>query len=145
MKTVVFYNIFSLFCYMYSTYEQQRPKPSGPFRLDDNYIDEIEKGWVRSDQWEKASAAKVNMEFLYSPLKFEEVNGVSYPAERLRNLIANTPTHAPSAGHNITYQASSPMQHNLAVLSPSPRLDAKLVFSRKTYKNLLNKIISNFK
>lgn len=93
-------------------------------------MDEIEKGWVRSDHWEKASAAKVNMEFLSSPLRCEAVNGVTYPADRLKLLIANnTPTHTSphlptQTMHNASYTINSPIQSNLGATTPS-RLDAK--------------------
>lgn len=106
--------------------EQPKQKPSGPFKLDQTYIEEIEQGWVRSDEWEKVSAAKVNMDFLYSPLRCEEVNGVSYPMDKLRNLMANaqTSTRGTTGAHNVSFQVSSPMQNNSSILTPS-RMDSK--------------------
>lgn len=109
---------------MFSVYELIRPKTSGPFKLDQTYIEEIEKGWVRSDNWEKGQALQVNMDFLHSPLKSGEVNGVSYPANRLQTLISNTPAHLTPGGHIINY--TSP-QRNSSVLSPStPKYDFHL-------------------
>lgn len=51
-------------------------------------IKEIERGWIRVDQLPLREPAKVDLGFLYSPLKLYEVNGVTYPKDRLEQLIA---------------------------------------------------------
>lgn len=80
-----------------------RPKSSGPFKLDENFINDIEDGWVRSERWEKGRALDVNTEFLHSPLRSCEVNGVSYPADRLQHLISTAPAHLTPSGHVLTF------------------------------------------
>lgn len=99
--------------------EQARPRTTGPFKLDQTYITEIEKGWVRSDQWERGKASKVNMDFLYSPLKSTEVNGVCYPAERLQQLMFKTPTHLASTTSLTMNYHSTPAKRPMSVLSPA--------------------------
>lgn len=96
--------------------ETPRSKSSGPFKLDQAYISEIESDWVRSEKWEKGQMSQVNLDFLHSPLKSCEVNGVSYPADRLQRLISNSATHVqvPGQMHNYT----SP-QRNMTVSSPN--------------------------
>lgn len=89
-------------------------KPTGPFKLDEDYIREIEKGWIKSDQWEKGRIVPANLDFLHSPLKVYEVNGVSYPADRLQRLISNA--HLQAAGHLNT---TSPQRAVTSALSPA--------------------------
>lgn len=105
------------FCF-FRVQEQPRPRTSGPFKLDQTYISEIEKGWVRSDQWERGKASKANMDFLHSPLKSAEINGVCYPAERLQQLISKTPTHLASTLYPANH-FTPPTQRTTSVLTPS--------------------------
>lgn len=101
-------------------------KPSGPFKLDEDYIKEIEKDWIRSDTWERGTMNHVNLDFLYSPLKTKPVNGVCYPAERLQQLIARS---------QVTGHYTSPNRNMSSVLTPAasnlpdilPKLDPKLM------------------
>lgn len=74
----------------------------GPFSLDMDYIAEIEKGWIRVDQLPKREPAKVDLSFLSSPLKVHEVNGVKYPEEKFKALLAK------SAAQQSTYMVSPP-------------------------------------
>lgn len=100
--------------------EIQRPKPSGPFKLDQDFINEIEKDWVRSDQWQIPKQLDVNTDFLHSPLKSAEVNGVSYPAERLHRLISNAPQHMMSpVSHGLSYNVNTTISMNTLNTSPS--------------------------
>lgn len=62
----------------------------GPFCLDYQFISEIEEGWIRVDQLPKREAAKVDLSFLSSPLKVHEVNGVKYPEEKFKALLAKS-------------------------------------------------------
>lgn len=89
-------------------------RPTGPFKLDEDYLKDIEKGWIKSDQWEKGYVVPANLDFLHSPLKVSEVNGVSYPADRLQRLISNA--HMQNAGH---INATSPQRNTTATLSPA--------------------------
>lgn len=101
--------------------EIMRPKPSGPFKLDQEYIHEIEKGWVRSEQWQIPKPLDINTDFLYSPLKSAEVNGVSYPADRLHRLISNASQHMLTSpvSHGLNYNANTTISINTLNTSPS--------------------------
>lgn len=72
-----------------------RPQPEppvikGPFSLDYDYIAEIEKDWIRVENLPKRQPAKVDLSFLNSPLKVHEVNGVKYPEEKFKALLAKS-------------------------------------------------------
>lgn len=71
---------------------------------------------MRSEKWEKGQVSQVNLDFLQSPLKSGEVNGVSYPADRLQRLISNSATHMQVGGQMQNY--TSP-QRNSSILSPT--------------------------
>lgn len=60
---------------------------TGPFGLDPAVIAEIEKDWVRAADQPKLVLPTVDLSFLHSPLKIAEINGVSYPADRLNVLV----------------------------------------------------------
>ena len=85
-----------------------KPRVSGPFKLDENVIAEIEKDWVRSDDLPKLETPNFDYSFLYSPLKSAEINGISYPADRLKMLMSNTPIPHPPPSANITFIANAP-------------------------------------
>lgn len=103
--------------------EMVRPKPSGPFKLDQDFINEIEKDWVRSELWQIPKPLDVDTGFLYSPLKSAEVNGVSYPADRLQRLIsaAAASQHLLSSpvNHAMNYTANTTISINTLNASPS--------------------------
>lgn len=50
------------------------------------------------------------MDFLNSPLRCPEVNGVAYPMDKLNKLMAHTPGQI--SGHNLSYTITSPIQNN---------------------------------
>lgn len=101
--------------------ELPRSKPSGPFKLDQDFITEIEKDWVRSENWNIPKASDVNLDFLYSPLKIAEVNGVSYPADRLQRIISNASQHLISSpvSHALNFNANTTISMNTLNTSPS--------------------------
>lgn len=102
-------------------YTPPKPKSSGPFKLDQGYIEEIEQGWVRSDKWEKFHPLQINTDFLHSPIRSAEVNGVSYPADRLQRLVADAPTHllsSPVAGQHNMQAYSTNQPSSAASVSP---------------------------
>lgn len=101
--------------------ETVRPKPSGPFKLDQDFINGIEKDWVRSEQWKIPKPLDVETGFLYSPLKSAEVNGVSYPADRLQRLISTASQHMLSSpvSHAMNYTANTTISMNALNTSPS--------------------------
>lgn len=96
--------------------ETPRARSSGPFKLDESYINEIERDWIRSDKWEKGQLCQVDLAFLHSPLKSCSVNGVSYPADRLQRLISDSATQLQASGQIQNY--TSPPR-NLSILSPT--------------------------
>lgn len=102
--------------------EMVRPKPSGPFKLDQDFINEIEKDWVRSELWQIPKPLDVETGFLYSPLKSAEVNGVSYPADRLQRLISTASQHmlaSPVVNHTMNYAANTTISMNTLNTPPS--------------------------
>lgn len=109
--------------------ESPRTKPNGPFNLVQGFIEDIEKDWVQSDKWHRAKVLEVNSDFLHSPLRSADVNGVSYPADRLQRLISNAPSHLITTGtHQMNYTIGSPS----AVPNSSPSTMQKYVL--KIYK-----------
>lgn len=86
---------------------QEPPPPvQGPFGLDADYIKEIERDWIKVDQRPKREACNVDLAFLYSPLKLYEVNGVTYPEEKLKALIAKS-----TGGHPYMVSPPKPAAH----------------------------------
>lgn len=109
--------------------ESPRTKPSGPFNLVQDFIEDIEKDWVQSDKWQRGKILEVNSDFLHSPLRSADVNGVSYPADRLQRLISNAPSHLIKTGaHPLNYTIGSPSTE----LNTSPSALQKYVL--KIYK-----------
>lgn len=107
--------------------EAVRPKPSGPFKLDQDYINEIEKDWVRSELWQIPKPLDVDTGFLYSPLKSAEVNGVSYPADRLQRLISAASQHMLTSpvSHGLNYSSNTTMPMDTFNASPSSAASQK--------------------
>lgn len=95
--------------------ESPRTKPSGPFNLVQDFIEDIEKDWVQSDKWQRGKTLEVNSDFLHSPLRSADVNGVSYPADRLQRLISNAPSHlVPTGTRPLNYNTiGSPSAYNI--------------------------------
>lgn len=100
----------------------------GPFGLDWQFIEELERGWIKVDQLPKREPANVDLSFLYSPLKVYEVNGVKYPEEKLKALIEKS-----AAQH--TYMVSPPPANKPA----SAQYYAKITANQ----NLMNQINAN--
>ncbi|KPU75563.1 uncharacterized protein Dana_GF11924, isoform G [Drosophila ananassae] len=69
--------------------QAQLQKPSGPFGLDPQVINEIEKDWVRVDQMELKSVTNVDISALDESIKIRAVaGGVQYPQEKFDRLIS---------------------------------------------------------
>lgn len=120
--------------------QQAQRGPSGPFRLDEGLIAEIEHNWVRSEKIHLAEMRPLDLGFLDEPIKIKPYNGVSYPAEKLALLLTKSPTRPQSA--SVQHQTTTCSPHHLfssPQLRPStapaqmnelnfeaPKLDAKL-------------------
>lgn len=109
------------FSFFYRMHETPRSKPSGPFKLDQDFINDIEKDWVRSETWQIPKPKEVQTDFLYSPLKSAVVNGTSYPADKLHRLISNAPQHhmMSPVNHGNNYTANTTISANTLNTSPS--------------------------
>jgi cytoskeleton-associated protein 5 len=118
---------------------QAQRGPSGPFRLDEGLIAEIEHNWVRSEKTHLAELRPIDLGFLDEPIKIKPYNGVSYPAEKLALLLTKSPTRPQSA--SVQHQTTCSPHHLFSSpqLRPStapaqmnelnfeaPKLDAKL-------------------
>lgn len=114
--------------------------PTGPFRLNPDTIADIEKDWVRAEQLKQTQLAPLDLSFSEQTIRIRSSNGVTYPAERLSQLLTKIPTRPQSA--NITmYSASSPQHYTsppsrpatapapelMNLMETSPKLDAKLL------------------
>lgn len=114
--------------------------PSGPFRLDEGLIAEIEHSWIRSEKIHLADLRPLDLGFLNEPIKIKPYNGVSYPSEKLAQLLTTrSPTRPQSAAvhHQTTCSphhlfssptirpSTAPAQMN-DLNFETPKLDAKL-------------------
>lgn len=115
--------------------------PSGPFRLEEGLIAEIEHNWIRSDKIHLAELRPLDLGFLNEPMKIKPYNGVSYPSEKLAQLL--TTTRSPTRPQSATIQHQTTCSPHHLFSSPSlrpatapaqmnemnfetPKLDAKL-------------------
>lgn len=120
--------------------QSQEPKrPSGPFKLNEEIIADIEKNWIRVDQIPLKQLAPLDFSFSDQPITVIPSNGISYPNDRLTQLLAQCPQRPQSANVSL-YSASSP-QHFIspprpftapsqelgALMETSPKLDTKLL------------------
>ncbi|XP_055592596.1 protein mini spindles isoform X2 [Uranotaenia lowii] len=87
--------------------EVSAPKVSGPFKLDDNVIADIEHNWVKADQHRKLDLPQIDVAFLYEPIKVISVRGAQYPEEKFQQLLART-LHRPVSAHSRDYAMSPP-------------------------------------
>jgi len=73
------------------------PKATGPFSLDQNKIDEIEKGWVRVADMPQRDIVKVDLSEFCSPLEIKpSTDGITkYPLDKFQALLSKPP----SKGH----------------------------------------------
>lgn len=147
--SLTFFVSYSNHCFLFScnairNYDQipslaQPRAPSGPFKLNPEIIAEIEKDWVRADQIKQTKLAPLDLSNEES-IRIRPHNGVSYPADRLNQLLTKCPSRPQTA--NVTmYSASSPQHYVSPPLRPttapaheltslmetSPKLDAKLL------------------
>ncbi|XP_062564823.1 protein mini spindles isoform X2 [Armigeres subalbatus] len=89
--------------------EVNLPKVSGPFKLDENVIADIESNWVKADHHRKTELPPIDISFIYEPIKVIPVRGIAYPDEKFQQLLARTlqrPISAPSRDY-----AMSPLSH----------------------------------
>lgn len=120
-----------------------KPKASsGPFKLDQDVIAEIERGWIRADDIQQANLAPLDFSFSEQTVRIKPSNGYSYPVERLTQLLTRGPSQRPQSANVSLYSASSPQHFNSppmrpvtapaaselnALMETSPRLDMKLL------------------
>lgn len=74
--------------------------------MDPIIIADIEKNWVHCDDLPQREIVKIDLDFLSSPLKIAEKYGVSYPADKLKQLIQRSNQHNYPLGH-ANYAAAS--------------------------------------
>jgi hypothetical protein len=70
----------------------QQPVVSGPFGLDQNVINDIEKNWVKAAELRERQlkAAPIDMTFMDEPIvSIPGPNGVAYPTDRLKKLLTS--------------------------------------------------------
>lgn len=97
---------------------------------------------MRSDKWEKCSSHQINTDFLHSPIRSAEVNGVQYPGDRLQRLLSNAPSHLMTSPNQQNHQQGYSMNQTTVssgnnTLSPTvggqnlpdimPKLDPNLM------------------
>lgn len=101
-------------------YSPPKPRSSGTFKLNQDYIGEIEQGWSRSNKWTKASPPPSDVDFLHSPIRSADVNGASYPADSLQNLISSASSHlSPLAAQNHRQPYATNLPAPVPFISPS--------------------------
>ncbi|XP_058831203.1 protein mini spindles isoform X2 [Topomyia yanbarensis] len=83
------------------------PKVSGPFKLDENVIAEIECNWVKAEQHRKLDLPMIDVTFIYDSIKVIPVRGVAYPEDKFQQLLART-LHRPISAHSREYAMSPP-------------------------------------
>jgi cytoskeleton-associated protein 5 len=91
-----------------SAHHIQQPRvPSGPFGLNSDVIADIEKDWRRCEQIKLSQFSPIDLAFADQPIQIMSCNGVTYPTDRLNQLLSKSPSRPHSA--NVTmYSASSP-------------------------------------
>ncbi|XP_039442787.1 protein mini spindles-like isoform X1 [Culex pipiens pallens] len=82
-------------------------RPSGPFKLDENVIAEIECNWVKAEQHRKLDLPKIDVSFIYDSITVIPVRGVAYPEDKFQQLLART-LHRPISAHSRDYAMSPP-------------------------------------
>jgi len=89
----------------------QQPRVTGPFRLDVETIENIERNWQRAEMIRHAQLQPIDLSFTEPSIRIKPSNGITYPTERLHHLITQSPTRPHSANVSL-YSASSP-QHQM--------------------------------
>lgn len=87
--------------------EVNPPKVSGPFKLDENVIADIECNWVKADQHRKLDLPQIDVSFIYDSIKVIPVRGIAYPDDKFRQLLARN-LHRPMSAHSREYAMSPP-------------------------------------
>lgn len=103
------------FRFVVSVHPEYRPpevvnppsRPSGPFKLDENVIAEIECNWVKAEQHRKLDLPKIDVSFIYDSITVIPVRGVAYPEDKFQQLLART-LHRPISAHSRDYAMSPP-------------------------------------
>ncbi|XP_055620315.1 protein mini spindles isoform X2 [Toxorhynchites rutilus septentrionalis] len=90
--------------------EESHPKVSGPFKLDENVIADIECNWVKADQHRKLDLPNIDVAFIYESIKVIPVHGVAYPDDKFQQLLART-LHRPMSSTHTRDYAMSPPSH----------------------------------
>uniref|UniRef100_A0A1Y9J0Y2 TOG domain-containing protein n=1 Tax=Anopheles quadriannulatus TaxID=34691 RepID=A0A1Y9J0Y2_ANOQN len=112
------------------------PQPrvvKGPFKLDENVIADIERDWVKADDLGKTVLNPLDDSFIYDELTVIAANGVSYPADRFRqltqrNLLSGTGGGGP--GESPVHQQHHQPYTSAAVSSIRPSLDGSGMLSK---------------
>lgn len=115
--------------------------PSGPFKLDENLIAEIEKDWIRVDQMKHKQLQPLDLMFSEQSIRIKSNNGFVYPTERLNQLLTKSPPRPQSANVSM-YSVSSPQHFSPSSMRPAtaPESDFKKMTSPKLDMKLLNLI-----
>lgn len=112
------------------------PQPrvvKGPFKLDENVIADIERDWVKADDLGKTVLNPLDDSFIYDELTVIAVNGVSYPADRFRQLTQRNLLSGPGGGgpgESPVHQQHHQPYTSAAVSSIRPSLDGSGMLSK---------------
>ncbi|XP_055533540.1 protein mini spindles isoform X2 [Wyeomyia smithii] len=87
--------------------EVSQPKVSGPFKLDENVISEIECNWLKADCYRKKDLPKIDVAFIYESIKVIPVRGVAYPEDKFQQMLTRT-LYRPISAHSREYAMSPP-------------------------------------
>lgn len=101
------------------------PKPSGPFKLDEKFISEIENGWVKVDQRPKLQLKPIDMSSIDTPLKADGV----YPTTKLHLLMQQKSPHR--GGSSSIPMNTSPLSNNFrpsTAPSPPQRMPQRYIY-----------------
>ncbi|XP_053685172.1 protein mini spindles [Sabethes cyaneus] len=83
------------------------PKISGPFKLDDNVISEIECNWLKADNHHKLDLPTIDVSFIYESIKVIPVRGVAYPEDKFQQMLTRT-LYRPITANSREYAMSPP-------------------------------------
>lgn len=75
---------------------------TGPFKLDPEVIEDIERDWIKCHQLKKSEFKPVDMSFMEKPLKTDE----RYPISKLEKLIS----------HSSPQRTGAPAVYNMSPL-----------------------------
>lgn len=114
---------------------------SGPFKLDENLIAEIEKDWTRVAYIKQTQFPEIDFSLLNEPPGARCKSGFEYPKERLNHLMTKSPQRPQSANVSL-YSVSSPQHFSPSSVRPAtaPEADFMKMSSPKLDTKLLNLI-----